>query len=298
MNKLIKYSLFLFTMAMLMSVIMSCNCSDKEQRDIVTEWIGKELIIPDSLQFQIGDIPIEYDFNDADYKIVTYIDSTGCTGCKMRLKEWDNFISSLKCSSDTVRVNFVMIVSHVNTEYLNEILKQKNFLHPITIDNEGIFYKSNHLPENNKYQTFLLTGDNRIVAIGNPINNPKIKDVYENIILGSQHEAAIETYDINIASPNPIHVMGVVSPGDRVFVNYQLINKSSQNITVQDIVTSCHCVAAISDISTVLPDGMINIDVTYKADSVSQQIYKYVDVYFKERQNPVRLHLCGFIKKH
>lgn len=53
MNKLIKYSLFLFTMAMLMSVIMSCNCSDKEQRDIVTEWIGKELIIPDSLQFQI-----------------------------------------------------------------------------------------------------------------------------------------------------------------------------------------------------------------------------------------------------
>lgn len=58
MNKLIKYSLFLFTMAMLMSVIMSCNCSDKEQRDIVTEWIGKELIIPDSLQFQIGDIPI------------------------------------------------------------------------------------------------------------------------------------------------------------------------------------------------------------------------------------------------
>lgn len=37
------------------------------------------------------------------------------------------------------------------------------------------------------FQTFLLDKNKKIVAIGNPVLNPKIKDIYLNIILGQSN---------------------------------------------------------------------------------------------------------------
>ena len=61
----------------LLLVMTSCSGSDKEQRDIVAEWAGKEIVIPGELEFQVGKIPVDYDFDAADFKIVTYVDSSG-----------------------------------------------------------------------------------------------------------------------------------------------------------------------------------------------------------------------------
>jgi len=40
----------------------------------------------------------------------------------------------------------------------------------------------------------------------------------------------------------------------------------------------------------------VDIEISYVADTISQQFYRYADVWFKERQNPQRLVLHGFIK--
>ena len=96
----------LYTMfSLALTLLASCSLKNKEQQDIVTEWVGKELIIPDNLQVQVGDTPIDYDFDDADFKIVTYIDSSDCTGCRMMLPLWNKFINELKARED-VNLNF------------------------------------------------------------------------------------------------------------------------------------------------------------------------------------------------
>ena len=53
----------IFYLSMTLSV--SCKPSWKEQRAIVDEWIGKEIVIPEELPFQIIDVPVDYDFSDA-----------------------------------------------------------------------------------------------------------------------------------------------------------------------------------------------------------------------------------------
>lgn len=103
----------------LLLVMTSCSGSDKEQRDIVAEWAGKEIVIPGELGFQVGNIPVDYDFDAADFKIVTYVDSAGCTNCRMKLKDWEKVIDGFKSSPD-VDVSFLMIVDSDNGRRLKE----------------------------------------------------------------------------------------------------------------------------------------------------------------------------------
>ena len=42
----------------------------------------------------------------------------------------------------------------------------------------------NHFPENETYQCFLLDSINKVMAVGNPIRNPKVWDLYKQIITG------------------------------------------------------------------------------------------------------------------
>lgn len=125
-------------------LLISCSSNNSEQRAIVEEWLGKEIAIPDDLKFQIQDTPINYDFNNADFKIVTYIDSTGCTNCKMRLKDWDEFIGQLKVKNE-LDLNFLMVVKNSNTSKVYKILKNDKFSHPIAIDLHNIFSKNNSI---------------------------------------------------------------------------------------------------------------------------------------------------------
>ena len=54
---------------------------------LVQEWSGKEIKFPSRSVFTIqGKDTVDFDFEDADYKVVTYIDSVGCTSCKLNLE--------------------------------------------------------------------------------------------------------------------------------------------------------------------------------------------------------------------
>ena len=60
---------------------------------LVREWEGKEIQFPSNSVFTIqGKDTIEYSGDNSDYKIVTYIDSIGCTSCKLQLQNWKDFI--------------------------------------------------------------------------------------------------------------------------------------------------------------------------------------------------------------
>ena len=63
----------------------SCEESEKERLSrLVKEWEGKEILFPAHSVFTIqGKDTVDFDFKDAEYKIVTYIDSVGCTSCKL-----------------------------------------------------------------------------------------------------------------------------------------------------------------------------------------------------------------------
>ena len=52
---------------------------------MIDEWDGKEIIYPDDLVFTtMGEDTVKWFLKDSRYTIVTYADSIGCMGCKLK----------------------------------------------------------------------------------------------------------------------------------------------------------------------------------------------------------------------
>lgn len=55
--------------------LVSCN-GDRKAEDMaeetVVEWIGKEIVFPDSMIFVVQGDTVDYSWQNADYKVVTY----------------------------------------------------------------------------------------------------------------------------------------------------------------------------------------------------------------------------------
>mgnify|MGYP000231823147 FL=1 len=75
----------------------SCKESEKDKiARLVEEWEGKEILFPAHSFFTIqGKDTVDFSLADADYKVVTYIDSVGCTSCKLQLPRWKLFMQEV-----------------------------------------------------------------------------------------------------------------------------------------------------------------------------------------------------------
>ena len=126
-----------------------------------------------------------YSFPQNEYTIMTYVDSVGCTSCKLQLPTWKRLISMV----DTVaagKVSFLFVFHPKNKKEISFLLKRDRFLYPVFIDEKGDFDALNHFPSDVNFQTFLLDSQNKVLAIGNPVHNKKVRDLYLQIIAGQQ----------------------------------------------------------------------------------------------------------------
>ena len=87
----------LFLTSLLLFGITAC----KENREahitrLVQEWSGKEIQFPEHPVFTIqGKDTIEAPTDTLPYKIVVYVDSTGCMSCRLQLVRWKEMMATL-----------------------------------------------------------------------------------------------------------------------------------------------------------------------------------------------------------
>lgn len=87
------------------------------------EWNNKEIVYPNKMQFTILGVDTSF-LSQSEYRIITYVDSVGCTNCKLRLEQWKKFINQL----DTVgNVPVLFFLHPKNNQKLNYILKRDHF---------------------------------------------------------------------------------------------------------------------------------------------------------------------------
>lgn len=272
--------------------LVSCRNSRQEEMSAVKSMVGKEISFPEDMTFQVLAEPVVPDLETCGFKIVNYVDSGGCTSCRMKLQQWGEFIDRLKTLPDR-DIEVLTIVSGRKIGEVLPLLDRFGFRHPVAIDSAGVFFQTNSLPDAQACHTFLLDSDNTVVAIGNPVSNPKIRELYMKIIadgdtLPAEADCGLVQY--------PVRSLGVVARADTVRQRFKVVNKDSVTCHIQELVPSCHCtVASVSD-TIVRPGEDADITVTYLPDSVSTTFLRYVDVFYKEKTNPERLVLYGFIK--
>lgn len=171
---------FVFTMYIIVLLILFSSCQNKTKNHViqlVREWEGKEIQFPPNSVFTIqGKDTIEYFGDNSSYKIVTYIDSIGCTSCKLQLQNWKDFILKI-ASLNHDEVSFLFYFHPKDKSELCLIFRRDSFEYPICLDENDSFNKLNHFPMDMTFQTFLLDKENKVLAIGNPVHNPKVKEL-------------------------------------------------------------------------------------------------------------------------
>lgn len=98
--------LFYGLIFLLFLFLFSCQGTGKVE-SILQKWQGKEILFPDSMVFTIrGNDTVNFSFS-SEYKILSYIDSIGCTSCKLGLGDWKEYISEMNSLlSDSVKFLF------------------------------------------------------------------------------------------------------------------------------------------------------------------------------------------------
>ncbi len=162
-------------------ILFSCNNDNRNMTvDIVTRFINKELIVPDTIDMFMFDKCLKN--NDMPHKnklsIITYVNGN-CGKCVEQMFLWDEYMNKNNLKDSISLLIFVNAFDYSIFEYHTEEAK---FKYPVFHDRSNYFFISNNLPEKNHFQTFLVDSNNLVQAIGNPIINSNISDLYLKII--------------------------------------------------------------------------------------------------------------------
>lgn len=281
-----------FLLSLLLIVgFVSCEKSGKEKfDDLVKEWNGKQILYPSAIHFTALGTDTVYSL-ESKYKIITYVDSVGCTSCKLRLPQWKDFICQLDSIGD-VPVGFFLYPK--NRKELIYTLKLNNFSYPVCIDEKDSLNKLNHFPSDMMFQTFLLDKDNKVLAIGTPIHNPHIKELYLKIIQGEQigkedKSKQIKTrVDVDKTSVS----MGNFGWQEEQKAVFALKNTGDNLLVIQDVTTSCGCTTVAYSREPVQPGGEATLKVAYKAEHPGY-FKKTITVHCNAEPSPVKLTITG-----
>ena len=154
----------LYVLFFLLTLNSCQKVKEKEVVRLMKEWNRKEVLFPDDLLFTVLEKDTLKEIPKSDYTIITYVDSIGCTSCKLKLQNWLLLERKLR-SITNKRVSCLFVIHPKSKKEVNYILQENHFDCPVCIDDSDIFNKLNKFPANIMYQTFLLDAGNKVVAI-------------------------------------------------------------------------------------------------------------------------------------
>ena len=129
------------------------------------------------------------------------------------------------------------------TEDLDYKMKWDAFNLPIVFDVQNLFCQLNHFPEDEKFRTLLLDKDNKVLAIGNPIHNPKVKELYLKIIQGEKIGSINESNVLNtmVDIDKTAASLGDFAWQEERKATFTLKNMGNKPLFISDVTSSCGC---------------------------------------------------------
>lgn len=274
----------------------SCEESEKERLSrLVKEWEGKEIFFPAHSTFTIqGKDTVNFDFKDAKYKIVTYIDSVGCTSCKLQLPRWKEFIHTVDSLTDG-SVSFLFYFHPKGIKELHDLTRRDDFTYPVSFDEQDYFNRLNRFPGDMMFQTFLLGKDNKVVALGNPLFNPKVKELYIKLITGNQETVKKEN-ETQVSVNVMVLDFGSFPKEEKQERSFVLTNTGNGLMMVYDVITSCSCAKVEYNKQPVRSGETLDLKVIYEAEETGH-FSKNIMVYCNTKNTPLRLIIKGYVTK-
>ena len=276
-------------------LILFCSCKETKNEKIahqLNKWLDKEIYFPQNIEFtSLGGKSRNLLQEQWDYAIVSYVDSIGCISCKLQLDIWKKLIEK-KDEVFEKKVSVLLFLHPLSRKELLDLLKKYKFDYPVCIDENDSFNKLNHFPSDMMFQTFLLDKNDKVVAIGNPVHNPKIKELYLNIIQGKKDVESEKTLRTEITIKEPIISLGHFNWKEEKKTSFKIENTGKYPLIINDVTTSCGCTSVDYSKEPVRPGDSISLQVTYKADH-PEHFDKTITVYCNANSSLVHLKIMG-----
>jgi hypothetical protein len=279
--------------------IVSCKRNDKreEARRVVAEWTGKTIRFPENHDCNLlgSEAPLAScaSLFEKEYKVLLYVDSTGCTSCKLRLFEWGQLIREAD-SLFAGRLGFLFFFQPRDKRELQLLLKQDYLDYPVFMDTPGALDQLNHLPGKDEYRCFLLDGENKVVALGNPTFNRKIWELYKKKLSGERGETGEKMTTVTIKTP--AFDFGHIRLNTRSDAVFPVKNTGDVPFLVRHVSTSCGCTVVEWEKKPVLPGETMNIKVGMTPDETGY-FSKTIKVYGNVNESFINLTIHGTVSE-
>ena len=279
---------------LLFFLCLLCSCKESAKEKIarlVREWDGKEISFPSHSVFTIqGKDTVDFSFADAEYKIITYIDSVGCTSCKLQLPRWKEFMHEVDSLAQG-KVPFVFYFHPKDVKELRYITRRDAFTYPVCLDEKDDFNALNRFPGEMTFQSFLLNRENKVIAIGNPVHNPKVKELYLKVLTGGElgkAETPMTKVSLDVTSID----FGSFPQSEKQERKFTLTNTGNNLLVIYDVITSCGCTKVNYSKEGIRPGDKAELTVIYEAEK-AEHFSKTVTIYCNADNSPLRLKVTG-----
>ena len=169
----------------LLSLCLGCNNIEKSE---IEKWVGRRIIFPEHIPSYSSDKDNEV-VNKPQFTVVMYVDSVGCSSCKSNMVLWKALIEKHKNSFGD-KFGYKL---YFQSNDIKDMLEVNDFPFNVYLDSLGIIQKLNDFPTNDSFRCFLVDSLNRVVIVGNPINNPKIWMLYDKVLSSEMKKCSLLT---------------------------------------------------------------------------------------------------------
>ena len=191
-------------------------------------------------------------------------------------------------------VPFILCLHTTDVEEMHRIVRKENFQYPVFLDEMGTFDTLNHFPTNMTFQTFLLDKDNKIVAIGNPVLNPMVKELYLEKLTGVQ-ESKPKAMQTEVGLDKAEIDFGAFPMNEKKEGKFVLTNTGQNLLVLYDVVTSCGCTKVEYSKQPLRLGETTELTVRYEADE-SGHFNKAITIYSNAVGSPHKLRVRGQVK--
>lgn len=160
-----------------------CSCKNHKLYRQLEEFVGQQIVLPIIPQVdssRMGSV----NYLDKSILMVVYVDSIECTTC--RAKGMFRYGDAIDLSRDSLPEFALLFIYSPKKQHLKDIqlaLELSGFDYPILMDVDGAFPRKNpHIPQDNRFHTFLLNKEREVVLVGDPSNNPTLWGLYKSTI--------------------------------------------------------------------------------------------------------------------
>ena len=165
------------------------------------------------------------------------------------------------------------------------------------IDEADSLNRLNGFPEIGALQTFLVDGENRVLAIGDPAVNPRVMELFVDVLRsdsirarGRQREALTRL----VADAEELE-LGTVAAADTARCRFVVRNVGEVDFVAEGVVSSCDCTRGRLSADTIRPGGEATLEVEFSEAEAVGDFVRTVSV-FGNTPRELTVEITGTVK--